>query len=297
MGYLEAIPVREGQQVKEGELMFNVIPILYQTKLDAEKAEAHLAELEFNFTKKLFEDKVVSQNEVALLEAKMAKAQAKMQQAAAELNFATVKAPFDGIVDRLIHQQGSLVQEGEILSTLSDNSVMWVYFNVPEADYLEYMAGLKEKKEELKVELVLANQSKFEQLGTISAIEADFNNQTGTVAFRADFPNPDRLLRHGQTGNVVISRVQHDAVIIPQRATFEVLAKRYVYVVDKDDVAHQREIEVQNELEDIFVIKNGVGVDDKIVLEGMRQVRDGDKVECEVQQPEQVATRLKFHAE
>ena len=83
---------------------------------------------------------MVSQNEVTLLEAKLAKAQAKAELAEAELNFATVKAPFDGIVDRLHQQQGSLVKEGEILTTLSDNSVMWVYFNVPEARYLEYMA-------------------------------------------------------------------------------------------------------------------------------------------------------------
>ena len=297
MGYLEAIPVKEGQQVKEGDLMFKVIPILYQAKLDAEKAEAKLAQLEFNYTKKLYEDKVVSQNEVALLEAKLTKAQAKAQLAAAELNFATVKAPFDGIVDRLHHQQGSLVQEGEILTTLSDNSVMWVYFNVPEARYLEYMADLNQHKEDLKIELMLANGNKFDQVGKIGAIEADFNNETGNIPFRADFPNPDRLLRHGQTGTVLISRVQNDAIVIPQRATFEVLAKRYVYVVDKDDVAHQREIVVQNELEDLFVIKKGVGVDDKIVLEGIRQVRDGEKVEYEDHQPEQVAAQLKYHAE
>ena len=167
-------------------------------------AEAKLAQLEFNNTKKLSEDKVVSQNEVALLEAKLAKAQAKAKLAEAELNFATVKAPFDGIVDRLHQQQGSLVQEGDILTTLSDNSVMWVYFNVPEARYLEYMADLNQDKEDLKIELVLANGNKFQQLGKIGAIEADFNNETGNIPFRADFPNPDRLLRHGQTGTVLI---------------------------------------------------------------------------------------------
>lgn len=297
MGYLEAIPVREGQQVKEGDLMFKVRPILYQAKLDAESAEARLAQLEYNYTKKLHQDKVVSQNEVLLLEAKLAKAQAKVQLAAAELDFATIRAPFDGIVDRLSHQQGSLVQEGESLTTLSDNSLMWVYFNVPEARYLEYMAELKEHKDDLKVELVLANGETFPHAGKIGAIEADFNNQTGNIPFRADFPNPDRLLRHGQTGNVVIRRVQNDAIVIPQRATFEVLDKRYVYVVDQDDVAHQREIVVQNELDDIYVIEKGLSVDDKIVLEGIRQVRDGEKVECELHQPEQVAERLKYHAE
>src|ERR1700679_799419 len=102
MGYLEAIPVKEGQTVKEGDLMFKVIPIIYKAKLDAELAEQNLAQLEYNYTKKLFEDKVVSQNEVLLLQAKLSKASAKAQLAAAELNFASVKAPFDGIVDRLL---------------------------------------------------------------------------------------------------------------------------------------------------------------------------------------------------
>ena len=229
-GYLEAIPVKEGQAVKAGDLMFKVIPILYQARLDAETAENNLAQLEYNFTKKLYEDKVVSQNEVLLLEAKVAKAKAKVMQAAAELNFATVKAPFDGIVDRLHHQQGSLVAEGDVLTTLSDNSLMWVYFNVPEARYLEYMADLDKNKDDLQIELVLANGNKFQHTGKIGAIEADFNNQTGNIPFRADFPNPERLLRHGQTGTVLIRKVQNDAIVIPQRAVFEVLQKRYVYM-------------------------------------------------------------------
>jgi membrane fusion protein (multidrug efflux system) len=296
-GYLEAIMLKEGQTVKEGDLMFKVIPVLYQARLDAELAENNLAQLEYKYTKKLFEDKVVSQNEVALNMAKVKKTEAKVMQAQAELNFASIKAPFDGIVDRLRHQQGSLVEEGEDLTTLSDNSQMWVYFNVREARYLEYMTELRQHKDELHIELVLADGSKFPQTGKINAIEADFNNETGTVPFRADFPNPDRLLRHGQTGNVLISRVVKDAIVIPQRAIFEVLDKRYVYVIDEEDVAHQREIVVQNELEDIFVIKTGVSVDDKIVLEGIRQIRDGDKVEYEDRQAEQVVADLKQHAE
>ena len=135
---------------------------------------------------------------------------------------------------------------------------------------------------------MLANGDKFQQTGKIGAIEADFNNETGNIPFRADFPNPDGLLRHGQTGNVLIHRRLNDAIVIPQRATFEILDKRYVYVVGKDDVVHQREIVVQNELDDIFVIKNGLDVNDKIVLEGVRQVRDGEKVEYEFRTPEEV---------
>lgn len=297
MGYLEKIPVKEGQSVKEGDVLFTVMPVLYQSKLDAEKAEAKLAQLEYNNTKKLAQDNVVSPNEVALLEAKLAKTQAKVQLAEAELGFATVKAPFGGIVDRLYQQQGSLVQEGEILTTLSDNSVMWVYFNLPERRYLEYMAELNQNKGDVQIELKLASGEIFKHVGKIGAIEADFNNETGNIPFRADFPNPDRLLRHGQTGNIVISRVVHDAVVIPQRATFEVLNKRYVYVVDKFNVVHQREIVVQNELEDIFVVKSGVGVEETIVLEGTRQVRDGEKVEYDQRDPEEVVAQLKYHAE
>src|SRR5215471_14168215 len=137
------------------------------------------------------------------------------------------------------------------------------------------MAGLRENKEDLKVELVLANGNKFPQSGKISAIEAQFNNETGNIPFRADFPNPDGLLRHGQTGNVLIHRTLKNAIVIPQRATFEILDKRYVYAVGKDNVVHPREVVVQSEMDDIFVIKKGLDVNDRIVLEGVRQVRDG----------------------
>ncbi len=304
-GYLEAITIKEGQQVKEGDLLFKVIPILYKTRFDAENAEAKVAQLEYEYASSLMKKNAISPNEVALVEAKMLKANAKAEQAKAELSFASVRAPFDGIVDRLRHQQGSLVEEGDVLTTMSDNSVMWVYFNVPEARYLEYISNLKQSKD-LKIELVLANGKKFDQPGKMiwngtswdaGSIPADFNNQTGNIPFRADFANPDRLLRHGQTGTILIHRVQNGAIVIPQRATFEVLQKRYVFVVDQNDVAHQREIEIQNELDDIFVIKSGLDTSDKIVLEGIRQVRDGDKVEYEDRKPEDVVSNLKYHAE
>ena len=296
-GYLEEILVKEGQLVKKGDPMFRIIAILYQAKLDAELAEAELAQLEYTYTKKLVEQKMVSQNEMLLLGAKLAKAQAKANLAKAELSFTNVTAPFDGIVDRLHEQLGSLIKEGDILTTLSDNSLMWVYFNVPERDYLEYMDDLEKHKEE-KIELMLANGKKFEQEGKIGAIEAKFNNETGNIPFRADFPNPDRLLRHGQTGTILIHRVAEDAVVIPQRATFENLAKRYVYVVDEDDVVHQREIIVEHALEDIYVVKPGIlDPSEKIVLEGMREIHDGEEVKYDYHSPEEVLENPKNKAE
>jgi len=293
-GYLEQILVREGQSVKKGDLMFKIVPTLYQARLDAEVAEAQLAELEFNNTKRLADQNVVSQNEVKLLQAKLDKARAKVSLAKAELNFTNVIAPFDGIVDRLQEQLGSLIKEGDVLTTLSDNSVMWVYFNVPEAAYLDYMTHRDQHE---RLELVLANGNKFSQSGKIGAIEAKFNNETGNIPFRADFPNPDGLLRHGQTGTVLISRTEKDAVIIPQRATFELLDKRYVWAVGEDDVVHQRLITVKHELEDIFVVGSGLDVKDKIVLEGVREVHDGENVHHEFQAPEVALKDQKFHAE
>jgi membrane fusion protein (multidrug efflux system) len=303
-GYLEEIRVKEGQAVKKGDLMFKILPTLYQAKLDAELAEVQLAQLELNYTERLSKDKVVSPNEVALYKAKLAKAQAKAQLAQAEMRFANVVAPFDGIIDRQEQQLGSLIKEGEVLTTLSDNSVMWVYFNVPEADYLEYKAREgKSSSSQLKladsrIELVLADGRKFpHDAGDTVTVEGKFNNETGNIAFRADFPNPDGLLRHGQTGTVLIHRTMKNAVVIPQRATFEILDKQYVYVVDKDDVVHQRPIVVQNEMDDVFVIEKGLGVDDRIVLEGVRQVHEGEKVECECREPGEALANQKNHAE
>jgi membrane fusion protein, multidrug efflux system len=298
-GYLQEIRINEGQAVKRGELLFKIVPTLFQAKLDSEVAEAQRIQIELKNAEELNQKGIVSSQEIALKKAELAKTQAKVMLAKAELNFTSVTAPFDGIVDRQRNQLGSLIEEGDILTTLSDNSVMWVYFNVPEARYLEYKAEFDDvtKAEQLQIELKLANGEIFPQPGKIGAIEADFDNMTGNIPFRADFPNPDGLLRNGQTGTILIHRKLPNAVVIPQRATFEILAKQYVFVVGEDNVVHQRDITVKTEQEDIFVIESGLKEGEKIVLEGIRQVRDGDKIDYEVRSPEEVLSNLKHHAE
>lgn len=300
-GYLEKVLVKEGQAVKQGDVLFQIQPTLYQARLAGEKAKAQLMQIKFNNTKNLFEQKptpVVSEQEVFQAQAELDEANAKVTLAQAELNFTTVRAPWDSIVDRLMKQQGSLIEKKDILTTLSDNGVMWVYFNVPEGRYLEYMADRDKDTQARQIQLVLADGSTFPQTGEISAIEAQFNNETGNIPFRADFANPTRVLRHGQTGNVLIHKTLKDAVVIPQRATYEVLDKRYVFVVGEDDVAHQRPITVLHEKDDIFIIKSGLEPKDKIVLEGVRQVHDGEKLkEPEFIKPEEALAHQKFHAE
>jgi membrane fusion protein (multidrug efflux system) len=296
-GYIEHISIREGQAVKKGDVMFKILPTLQKAKLDAENARVSVATQQFKFTAELAKDKVVSENELSLKKAEMDEARAKANFAAAELNFTDVKAPFDGIVDRLLRREGSLVKEGDMLTTLADNSVMWVYFNVPEKYYLKFMATRAEREKDDRIELVLADGSIFPEPGRINTIEADFNNEDGNIKFRADFPNPTGLLRHGQTGTIKILRPIKDALVIPQRATFELLDKRYVWLVDDKDVARQAQITVKYELEDVFVIDSGLKATDKIVLEGVREVEEGEKVAYSFLPAEQALKSQKFHAE
>ncbi|MCA9254179.1 MAG: efflux RND transporter periplasmic adaptor subunit [Phycisphaerales bacterium] len=296
-GYLEEIPVKEGQKVTAGEPLFRIIPTLYEARLEAEKAEAQVARIEFNNTKKLVAENVVSSQELALAEAKLAKAEAQVKLAEVELNFTVIKAPFDGIIDRLLEQQGSLVDEGDELTTLSDNSTMWVYFNVPEAQYLDYMADEKNATATHEIELVLANGRTFPQSGTIGAIEANFNNETGNIAFRATFPNPKGLLRHGETGKVLMSVMLEKALIIPQKATFEILDKKHVFVVDEHNVVKMRRIEIAEELPHLYVVASGLSDKERILLEGLRKVRDGDEIDIDYKEPVDVIAHLDLPAE
>lgn len=306
-GYLESIKVQEGQAVKKGQLLFKLLPVVYKAKLHADQAELLSAEIALRNSKKLFDADIVSDQEIALARAEKAKAKAKVELAKAELSFTEIRAPFDGIVDRQFEQQGSLTEEGDMLTTISDNEVMWVYFNVPEADYLAFsaipQASDSDDSQQLvlpdtKIELELANGEVFgHDAGNTVTVESTFDSETGNIQFRADFPNPENLLRHGQTGTLQIHRKLEAAVVIPQRATFEILDKQYVYVVDEQGIAHQRLITIAHETDDIFVVGSGLGVDEKIVLEGVRQVHDGEQLEIEFRDPAEVLAHLKHHAE
>jgi membrane fusion protein, multidrug efflux system len=297
-GYLEKIFVDEGQFVKKGQLMFQIMPRLYQAELQKAEAEKHYAEIEYQNTKKLAESNVVAPNELALAEAKLDKAKAELALAQVHLDFTQIRAPFDGIMDQFHVRLGSLIEEGELMSTLSDNHVMWVYFNVPEAEYLDYKIQLSaDSKHPLKVKLMMANNKLFENEGEVNTIEADFNNETGNIAFRASFPNQKGLLRHGETGNVIVEAPLKDALLIPQKTTFEILDKKYVFVVDADNIVRSREITTGAELPHLYAVKSGLKETDKIILDGLRKVRDQDSVNIEFVDPVIAISKLKLHAE
>lgn len=306
-GYLQEVKVQEGQAVKKGQTLFKLLPVVYKARLRADEAELERADISLKNTELLSNNNIVSAQELAMAKAERQRAKANVELATAELSFTAITAPFDGIVDRQYEQQGSLLEEGDMLTTVSDNSLMWVYFNVPEADYLNFQAlpGAVDQQNpqqlrltNVRLVLQLANGTFFDQTAKDSlTIESNFDSETGNIMFRADFPNPNGLLRHGQTGTLWIHRPIKDAIVIPQRATFEILDKRYVFVVTDDGVAHQRAIVVAEELDDIFVVESGLAANEKFVLEGVRQTHDGQHVEASFRKPEEALSNMKNYAE
>jgi len=295
-GYLEGIFVDEGQLVKAGQRMFQIMPMIYQAEVEKAQAETERAEIEYTNTRTLADKNVVSQNELAIGKANFNKAKAQLSLATTHQGLTQIKAPFSGVMGLFNARHGSLVDEGDLLTTLSDNSTMWVYFNVTESEYLEYKTDAAQKKP-WPVKLMMANGKLFEQPGVVQTIEADFNNETGAIAFRATFPNPDLLLRHGETGKIIVTEELPDALIIPQQATFDVLDKKFVFVVDDKNVVHSRPITVMAELPQVFVVASGLDEKDKILIEGLRKVRDGVAIEPTFKAPAEVLAHLEVPSE
>nr|WP_091098418.1 efflux RND transporter periplasmic adaptor subunit [Paenimyroides aquimaris] len=295
-GYLQKIFVDEGQFVKKGQLLFKIMPNLYEADVNRAKAEVNYAEIEYKNAKQLFDNNVVASTELAMAKAKYDKAKAELAAMNTHLQFTEIRAPFDGIIDRFHVRLGSLIDEGDLLTELSDNSKMWVYFNVPEAEYLDQMSN-KSKDSLLQVDLKMANGKMFENKGVVETIEADFDNETGNIAYRATFPNPKGLLRFGETGNVVITTPLKNAVLIPQKATYEVLDKKYVFVVTKDNTVKAREVKIAAEIPHIYVIASGLKKEDKILLDGLRLVKENDKISYKFITPEKAMSSLELYAE
>ncbi|WP_223154773.1 efflux RND transporter periplasmic adaptor subunit [Aestuariibaculum sediminum] len=295
-GYLKGIHVDEGQMVKKGQKMFDIMPNVYQADLQKAKAEAEVAEIEYKNTTMLAENNVVSANELSMSKANFDKAKAEVALAETHLSFTKIRAPFDGIMDHLHVREGSLLDEGELLTSLSDNSKMWVYFNVPESEYLDYITN-RSKESAKEVTLLMANNKPFPHEGIVETIEAEFNNETGNIEFRATFDNPEGILRHGETGSILMKVPYKDALIIPQKATFEILDKKYVFVIDKNHVVRQREITVEAELPHLFIVQNGLSANDQVLLEGIRMVKNGEKIHTKFENPKQVMASLNMYAE
>lgn len=295
-GYLQHIYVDEGQSVKAGQLLFRIMPKIYEAELLKAQAEEKAAVIELQNAKTLADKNVVSKNEQLMAQAKLEQAKAEVSLARLHLSFTEIRAPFDGTIDRIPLKLGSLVDEGELMTSLSDNTQMFAYFNVSEPEYLEYQTNIKDRADK-KVSLLLANNKVYKDKGNVEIIESEFNNETGNIAFRARFPNPDKLLKNGETGEVQMVVPLHQALVIPQKSTYEIQDKVYVFVVDKNNVVRSRNIVIASEMPDLYVVSSGIAANDKILLEGVQKVKDDEKIKYEYRAPKDIISNLRLRAE
>jgi membrane fusion protein (multidrug efflux system) len=295
-GFLQKIYVDEGQFVKAGQLLFKIMPTMYEAELLKAQAEQKSAEIELKNTKTLADKDIISRNEQAVAQSKLQAAKAEVALAKLHLSFTEIRAPFDGTIDRIPLKLGSLIEEGELLTSLSDNSQMFAYFNVSEPEYLQYQTQVKNRAD-TKVNLILADGESFKYKGNVELIESEFNNETGNIAFRARFPNSGKLLRNGETGQIQMLVPLKNAIVIPQKATYEIQDKKYVFIVDKNDKVNSKEIKITGEMTDLYVISDGLTENDKILLDGVQKVKEDDKINFGYIAPRKVMQNLRLRAE
>lgn len=297
-GYLQNVLVDEGQSVRQGQLLFQIKPSVYEADVQKSEAEVELSKIELQNNQALVEKDIISPSEAAMSAAKLAKVQAELELAKTHLGFTEIRAPFDGLIGRFGDiRLGSLLEENQLLTTLSDTHRLWVYFNVPEAIYLDYMKNRRKGGSAQHVQLELANKEIYPETGTIEAIQSDFNSASGNIAFRASFSNPQGLLRYGQTGKILWPKNINRAVIVPQKSTFEILDKRFIFVVDKSGVIHEREIKVAGEAPNIYIVESGINPDEMFLLERQNKLDKGDKISYELIDPQRAIESLKLYAE
>ena len=296
-GYLQNVLVDEGQSVHQGQLLFQIKPSVYQADVQKSEAEVELSKIELQNNQALVDKDIISATEAAMSAAKLNKVQAELELAKTHLGFTEIRAPFDGLIGRFGDiRLGSLLEENQLLTTLSDMHRIWVYFNVPEAAYLDYMEH-KRKGGSQNVQLELANKEIYPEPGTIDVVQSDFNSTSGNIAFRASFSNPHLLLRYGQTGTILWPKKVDQAVIVPQKSTFEILDKRFIFVVDKSGVIHEREIKVAREEPSVYIVASGIKPDEMFLLERQNKLDKGDKISYKLIDPKTAIENLKLYAE
>ncbi len=292
-GYLEGIYVDEGQKVKKGQLLFRISDNEYRAAvaktraiLNTIKAEERVAEVEYERVKLLTDKNIVSKTELELAASKLKAAAARTEEAKSDLDnavhklsYTTVMAPFDGVVDRIPLKVGSLLSEGTLITSVSDISEMYAYFDVSENEYLAYKRALADSPmEHSVVNLVLADGRNYEYTGKVETVVSEFDQNTGSISFRAKFPNPRHLLKHKATGKVKLASKVELALVVPQKSTFEIQDKNYVYVLDEANVVKMKSFVPSGRIDQYYIVESGLDAGDRIVYEGIQDLKEGMKV-------------------
>ena len=300
-GYIDKIMVDEGAFVKKGQVLFRLNANDLQAAVRSSEASVKVAEADVNSaainlekTKPLVEKNIISKFELESVsstlkakEAQLAQAKANLENAKANLQYTVISSPAEGTIGTFPYRVGSLVSStsAEPLTTVSNTAKMYAYFSFNEKEFLTLVKGLEGKNLQEKfaklpdVSLVLADNSVYEQPGRIETASGLIDQQTGSINVRATFPNTEGLLRSGGSGMVRIPQFINSAIIIPQKTTYELQGKYFVYLVGSDNKVHNTEIQiVSGNLKDSYVVTNGLKVGDQIVLQGIATLRNDTEI-------------------
>ena len=298
-GHITKVLVDEGDFVHAGQPLFLIDKVQYeavvksaQAAINVAKANIATQQLTVNNKKQLLDKQIISRydydvavNQLASLKAQLAQTEAALVEARNNLSYCTVTSPSDGVIGSIPYRVGSLVSSSsaEALTTVSNISQVYVYFSMTEKQMLSYTkqsGGIKSAISSMpSVSLVLADGSQYGEQGKVSAISGVIDQTTGAVQMRATFNNAGRILRSGGTGSILIPLHADNVIFVPQKATYEVQDKTFVYVVGKDNKVKSREISVlpQNDGTS-YAVASGLKVGERIVVSGVNQLKDGDEI-------------------
>ena len=299
-GYITKLCVDEGSVVKKGQALFLIDKVQYEAAVRAAEAAVKMAEaavatskLTLNNKQDLYSKNIISeydlqtaQNNLRTAEAQLAQANAQLISSRQDLEFTTVTSPSAGVVGTIPYRVGALVSSSSAqpLTTVSDISKMYVYFSMTEKDLLKFVRKGGTVKELLaampEVELQLVDGSIYPAKGRIETLSGVIDKTTGAASIRATFPNDKNILRSGGTGNVLLPSQMDSILTVPQKATFELQDKKFVYVVTDSATVSTREIQiapVDNGAE--YVVLGGLTPGEKIVVEGVVSLREGMKIQ------------------
>ena len=292
-GFIVRINVKEGQTVSAGQVLFEIDNVTYQAQVrqaqaavNTARTQVNTAQLTYENSKKLHENHVIgdyelqtSQNTFEQAKAGLAQAEAALANAKEALSFCYVKSPANGVVGTLPFKVGALVGAQNVLTTVSNNSTMEVYFSVNEKVALEMSKTGNGLESMPAVKLQLADGTIYENEGKVTKMSGVIDAATGTVQLIAVFPNPNKLLKSGASGNIVIPNELNNAIVIPQSCVMEVQNKKFVYTLDSDKKVKYTEIKVapQNDGNN-YVVTDGLKVGDKYVTNGITKLNDGMEI-------------------
>ena len=286
-GYIEKIYVDEGQEVKKGQILFKLETQTADQNAAAAKAKVDAAQVEVSRLKPLVDRKIISDVQLATAKANLASVKSSYQSIIAQINYATIKSPVNGIVGTLPLRVGSYVssQTAEPLTRISDISKVYAYFSVNEKEQLDIMMNAEGKTFQDKIDkmpsvkLVLSNGAAYQELGKIETFSGQANTQTGSFNVRASFPNPNRLLRSGGSGIIQIPTDLKNVILIPQNATIELQDKRIALIVDNENKVKFVPIEVRAVPGGkYFVVDKGLSTNDKFLVEGVGIITEGTMI-------------------